>query len=86
MINSGYIKVKTNISEGEQEGSFANGSLHSGPEKLAITIDTFAKFPSSVKTQDDAKAYLENALSHLASQGWEFNIAIGLDNDNDKKD
>lgn len=84
MSNSGYVKVNTNISEGEQDGSLANGSLYSGPETLAVSIDTFAKFPDGVKTQDEAKAYLEKSLSQLASQGWEFNIAIGLDVDNEE--
>lgn len=81
--SQGKINIDININEGEQEGSRANASLHSGPKTLAVSIDTCAKFPEHVKTQEAAKSYLEEALETLASQGWQFDIAIGLDTDHE---
>lgn len=82
-VKQGKINIDLNVNESEQAGSRANASLHSGPETLAVSIDTCAQFPAHVATQKEAKAYLAKALAPLVAQGWQFDIAIGLDTDHE---
>jgi hypothetical protein len=80
----GKLSVTLNMNESYQESSHQNAALHGGPSTLAISIDAQASFPGNIKTQEDVKAFFEEKLSELASQGWNFHIHVGLDSDHEE--
>ena len=70
--------IEKNIDESTQISSFQNATLHSINTFLTCSLSVRPKYPESVKTQEEAVEFLNNALRELEELGWEISAQTGL--------
>jgi hypothetical protein len=71
------VKIKTNTPETSQMDSFQNATLHSVNDEIACSIAVHPAYPGDIKTEEQAKAYLQEKLRALSDEGWHFDIQLG---------
>lgn len=80
------INITTGISAAEQEGSFMNACL-SGHGDIAISIAITPPERFEAMTEDTIAEQLKTDFAWLSEQGYEIEIQIGPEqDDNDKGD
>ena len=78
-----YVRIETDCSEGDQCGSFQNGTLQGFGQRLAVTIQTHLAVPDEMEacSQQEAVEYLRNVLaaaSAAVGNKLVFDVQIGV--------
>lgn len=84
-MKSGKLDILSGISSDSQESSFMNAALSTHRDGLCVSIAVFPNFPDSVDTKDPAsvEAYFRSTLASLQSLGYDVEIQMGPDSDED---
>lgn len=77
------MSIKTGMNESEQTSNFQNATLHSATDDIAVSIAVYPSFPEKIKSEEDVKIYMQNVLASLCRDGWQVEVQIGLNTDNE---
>jgi hypothetical protein len=71
------VLVSLDMDESTQVDSFQNSSFHRVTSDVVCSLAITPKYPSHVKTEEDAAKYLIEQLSALSRLGWVVEAQIG---------